>query len=179
MLAYNVAHKFRITVPKQTFLPSSSDLADEFKQGVHGICTRGHHDDAAPASMLLAQIKESHNIAQRDGIILMEKVRGSTFQQVIKEKTKYSPATKQSWTFFGRLFVFDAAIMNCDRLKVELGKGTASNFGNLMIVKQSDDSSKCNGKEFVAIDNAFASMLTSSEDETVRLSYVNNGTIVL
>ena len=169
MLAYNVAHKFRITVPKQTFLPSGSDLADEFKQGVHRICTTVHHDDASPASMLLAQIKQSHDAAQRDGIILMEKVRGSTFQQVKKDKTKHSPATKHSWTFFGRLFVFDAAIMNCDRLKVELGEGTASNFGNLMIVKESDDVSISSDKEFVAIDNSFASMLTSSEDERVRV----------
>ena len=136
ILAYNLAHKFRVIVPKQTSLPLSSVLAETFIAGIKKVakaCLPNTPQKKAAVTFYDQLTEARARLKQRNGILLMEKVKGTSFQKWIKAsrpKIDCAKVGRESLIMLGRMLVYDAAIMNTDRFKLGM-EGNRAKFREL------------------------------------------------
>ena len=124
VLSYNLAKDFQVDVPKARFLTLDSPQGKILLQKTAS--KEGGNTELAGA------------LAKSKGVILMEYVEGKTLGKhknasVESPEVQQFQANKENLTKIGRMVVFDAAILNSDRFKLEFG-GEA-NSGNLLVGK--------------------------------------------
>ncbi|MGH2457631.1 MAG: hypothetical protein ACRDIY_02050 [Chloroflexota bacterium] len=124
VLSYNLAKDFQVDVPKARFLTLESPQGKILLQKAAG--KEGGNAELAGA------------LEKSKGVILMEYIEGKTLGKhknasVESAEVQQFQSNKENLAKIGRMVVFDAAILNSDRFKLEFG-GEA-NSGNLLVGK--------------------------------------------
>jgi hypothetical protein len=145
VLAYNLAKDFKLTTPNARYLTLNGSPGETLKQKAQTLCPALYNRLKGKAAVTLWSLVQGGTLADL-------KMKGSD--------DKKSFATNENAQALGRMLVFDAAIMNGDRFKIEY-ENTPPNSGNLMI----EDNKP------VAIDQDFAKIELNSKPGEQLVEY--------